>query len=66
MFAIQHYSSASLSALGLSDDKKEANMPKTLSAYEQEAIITFVKVDSSYNNHHRENVDLWGVRRQDM
>ena len=33
-------------------------MPKALSAYEQETIITFVKVDSSRNNRYHENVDL--------
>ena len=54
---------ASLSALGLSDDKKEVNMPKALSAYEQETIMTFVKVDSSHNRYH-ENVAIQGVRCQ--
>jgi len=38
-------------------------MPKALSAYEQETIMTFVKVDSSHNRYH-ENVAIQGVRRQ--
>jgi len=55
---MQHSHSAFLSALGLSDDKKEVNMAKALSAYEQEIIITFVKVDSSHNDRYHENVNL--------
>jgi len=33
-------------------------MPKPLSAYEQETITTFVKVDSSHNDRYHENVNL--------
>jgi hypothetical protein len=44
-FAIQHSHSASISALGLGDDKKEVNMPKSLSACEQGIIMTLNKVD---------------------
>jgi len=33
-------------------------MPKAVSAYEKETIITFVKVDLSHSNRYPENVDL--------